>query len=148
MYRKLPISLVFAMVAAAGACGPDDRPAPVTDQPATTQPAPTTTDPAMLGQLPPGVTAEMVSQGRQLYGTVCVACHGADGAGTPLGPAMNDQQWIHITGEFEEIVNITRTGVPTPQQYPAPMPPMGGGSFSDEQVRSIAAYVYSLSHGR
>jgi mono/diheme cytochrome c family protein len=25
------------------------------------------------------------------------------------------------------------------------MPPMGGGSFTDEQVRAIAAYVYALS---
>jgi mono/diheme cytochrome c family protein len=27
------------------------------------------------------------------------------------------------------------------------MPPRGGGSFTEEQLRSIAAYVYSVSHG-
>jgi mono/diheme cytochrome c family protein len=26
------------------------------------------------------------------------------------------------------------------------MPPKGGGSFDDQQVAAIAAYVYALSH--
>jgi mono/diheme cytochrome c family protein len=102
--------------------------------------------PVVAAQLPAGVTQEMVDEGQQLYGTVCVACHGAAGAGGPVGPALNDQSWIHITGEFEEIVNITLAGVPQPRQYPAPMPPRGGGPFTDEQVRAIAAYVYAISH--
>jgi mono/diheme cytochrome c family protein len=100
------------------------------------------------GELPPGVTTEMVAQGQQLYGVVCVACHGAAGVGGPLGPALNDQQWIHIGGEYEEIVEITRTGVPRPQQYPAPMPRLGGANFNEDQQRALAAYVYALSRGR
>ena len=27
-----------------------------------------------------------------------------------------------------------------------PMPPKGGSSISDEDVKAVAAYVYSLSH--
>jgi mono/diheme cytochrome c family protein len=89
----------------------------------------------------------MVQEGQRLYGGVCFACHGENGVGTPIGPALNDQQWIHITGEFQEIVNITTTGVAQPRQYPAPMPPRGGGPFTDDQIRAIGAYVYTLSHG-
>jgi mono/diheme cytochrome c family protein len=102
--------------------------------------------PVVVANLPPGVTQEMVDQGQQLYGTVCVACHGAAGAGAAIGPALNDQNWIHITGQYEEIVNIITVGVAQPRQYPAAMPPRGGGPYTDEEVRAIAAYVYAISH--
>jgi mono/diheme cytochrome c family protein len=143
---SLPLVLVLT-VALTGCPGGDDRPpAPAQQPPGGGPPAAAPAlDPAV--QLPPGVTAEMISQGQQLYGTVCVACHGPGGTGSPLGPALNDQNWIHITGEYEEIVNITSTGVPQPREYPAMMPPMGGGNFNQDQLRAISAYVYAISHG-
>jgi mono/diheme cytochrome c family protein len=157
MHKAVSFSLVVALAAITAACPGDDRQqaTPATDQ-TTTAPGttPGTTGdaaaPAMgdaAANLPPGVTAQMVGEGQQLYGTVCIACHGAGGTGGPLGPALNDQNWIHITGEFEEIVTITRNGVAQPREYPAPMPPMGGGNFNDDQLRAISAYVYSISHG-
>lgn len=96
--------------------------------------------------LPAGVTQEMVDEGQQLYGTVCVACHGPGGAGTPAGPQLTDQQWLNITGNYDEIVGVITTGVPSPEEYPGVMPPRGGGSFDEAQIRAIAAYVYALSH--
>jgi mono/diheme cytochrome c family protein len=128
-----------------GAC-PADRPEdPAVRDPATESPA--APDVAIAGELPPGVTTEMVATGQQLYGTVCVACHGAAGVGTPLAPALNDQDWIHIGGELDEIIQITEAGVTQPREYPAPMPRMGGAHFSQEQLRAIGAYVYALSRG-
>jgi mono/diheme cytochrome c family protein len=98
-------------------------------------------------ELPPGVTQEMVAQGETLYGSSgnCIACHAATGTGTPLAPALNEPSWIHIDGSFEDLVRIIADGVPVPAQYPAAMPPRGGGAITDEQVRQIAAYVYTLS---
>jgi mono/diheme cytochrome c family protein len=102
--------------------------------------------------LPPGapanVTQAMVEDGQQLYNTICQACHGPGGAGTAAGPALQDQQWLHITGTYDEIVNVIRVGVPNPREFPAPMPPMGGGSFNDEQLRALGAYVLALSHAQ
>lgn len=95
--------------------------------------------------LPAGVTQAMVNEGQDLFGTVCAGCHGPAGAGTPSAPPLNDQKWLWISGTYPEIVNRITIGVPAPKQYPAPMPPRGGGGFSDEQVRKIAAYVYALS---
>lgn len=95
---------------------------------------------------PAGVTQEMVEEGARLYGSTCSACHGPAGAGTPAGPSLNDASWIHISGAFDEIVSLIQTGVPTPREFPAPMPPLGGGNFDDEQVRAIAAYVFALTH--
>jgi mono/diheme cytochrome c family protein len=98
-------------------------------------------------QLPEGVTQEMVAAGDQLYGSTgnCFTCHAADGSGTPLAPAINDASWIHIDGSFESLVQIIADGVPVPAQYPAAMPPRGGAPLTDEQVRQIAAYIYSIS---
>ena len=96
--------------------------------------------------LPSGVTQAMVDEGQQLFGTVCVGCHGPAGAGTPAAPTLSDTRWIHITGAYPEIVALVTSGVPQPKEHPAPMPPRGGGSFDDAQVRALAAYVYALSH--
>jgi len=132
------------------ACPQDRAEEPAVREPAADAPAatPPPAAPQIVGELPPGVTAEMVGQGQQLYGTVCVACHGAAGVGSPLGPALNDQNWVHIGGEYEEIIQITAQGVAQPRDYPAPMPPLGGGNFTQEQQRAIGAYVYALSRGQ
>jgi mono/diheme cytochrome c family protein len=100
----------------------------------------------IAASLPAGVTQEMVDEGQQLFGGVCSSCHGMNGVGSPAGPSLNDQGWIQITGEFDQIVGIINSGVAAPRQYPGIMPPRGGGSFDEAQIRSIAAYVYALSH--
>jgi mono/diheme cytochrome c family protein len=94
---------------------------------------------------PAGVDQAMVDEGFQLFGTVCVACHGAGAAGSPAAPALNDADWIHIGGSQDEIAALIQTGVPAPVQFPAPMPPMGGGQFTAEQVQALAAYVFAES---
>lgn len=97
-------------------------------------------------QLPQGVTQEMVAAGDETFnGSTCFSCHGADGAGGPLAPTLNDSEWLHIDGSYDAIVGIINSGVPTPQQFPAPMPPQGGASLTEEQVRELAAYVYAIS---
>ncbi|HEX2189021.1 MAG TPA: c-type cytochrome [Longimicrobiaceae bacterium] len=98
--------------------------------------------------LPQGVTAEMVGEGRRLFGTTCVVCHGPDARGTQLAPSLRDGEWLNVSGDFGEIERLIHTGVPEPEEHPVPMPPDGGGVFTAEQVRSLAAYVYSLGQGK
>lgn len=98
----------------------------------------------VAANLPAGVTQEMVDEGQKQF-QLCSACHGPGGAGTGAGPALNDAEWIHISGNFEEIVNVIHSGVSAPREFPGGMPPLGGGNFTEEQVRQIAAYVYALS---
>lgn len=102
--------------------------------------------PTLATGAPAGVTQEMVEEGAQLFGTVCSACHGPGGAGTPAAPQLNDAEWLNVSGEYDQIVGVIQTGVPSPRQFPAAMPPMGGGSFDEGQVRALAAYVFALSH--
>ena len=96
--------------------------------------------------LPAGVTQAMVDEGQDLFGGVCAGCHGQGGTGSAAAPALNDAQWLNITGQFPEIVTLVTNGVSAPKQFPGMMPPKGGGSFTDAQVRSLAAYVFALSH--
>ncbi len=119
---------------------PDTTPA----QEAPAEPA----QPATPTDLPEGVTQEMVASGQQLYGgaAFCFTCHGPTGDGTPLAPSLNDGDWLHIDGSYPEILRIVHEGVPQPAQYPAAMPPMGGAQLTEEQMRDVAAYVYTLSH--
>jgi mono/diheme cytochrome c family protein len=82
----------------------------------------------------------------QLAGGTCTACHGQDAKGTAVAPDLTDNQWINGDGSYQFIVNTVTNGVPKPKQHPAPMPPRGGAPLNDDQVKSVAAYVYSLSH--
>lgn len=103
--------------------------------------------PPPAAELPEGVTQEMVAAGEQVFGGAgfCFTCHGATGGGTPLAPPLADSEWLNIDGSLPEIERIVREGVPQPAQYPAAMPPMGGAQLSDEQIRDVAAYIYTIS---
>jgi mono/diheme cytochrome c family protein len=147
MTRRLSAVVLPALLAAVAAGCPQqdatpDR-APATPPPGA--PAATPGDPAAA----PGEMA-LAQQGREVFhgAGLCFSCHGQNGVGGPLGPALNDTDWLNMTtGSLEEIEAIVRTGVSQPVQYPAPMPPMGGARLSDEQVRSVSTYVYEISQG-
>jgi glucose/arabinose dehydrogenase/cytochrome c5 len=101
--------------------------------------------------VPPGASADMVSLGNRIFhgevgGAACTGCHGADGAGTPLGPNLADKQWLWSDGSVAGIASTITQGVMQPKQYRAPMPPLGGAQLSPEQVKAVAAYVWGLSH--
>ena len=101
-------------------------------------------DPALAQHLPPNVTPEQAQEGREEF-VVCATCHGPDARGTQLGPPLRDQEWTHIDGSYEDIQRIIRDGVAEPEDYPVPMPRGGAASFSEEQLRGVAAYVFALS---
>lgn len=97
-------------------------------------------------ELPEGVTAEMVTAGEGIFkgpGT-CFACHGMDAKGIPnLGADLTDEEWTHADGTYETIIATINSGAQGASG--AVMPPKGGPNLSDEQVKAVAAYVWSLS---
>jgi mono/diheme cytochrome c family protein len=78
---------------------------------------------------------------------VCFSCHGKGGVGTPLAPPFTDAEWLHFEARptAEQIVDLVKEGVARPLRFPAPMPPRGGSSLSDEELAEVARYVLSLS---
>lgn len=97
------------------------------------------------GQLPQGVTAAQGDEGRRLYRTTCVMCHGDGAQGTPLGPSLVDDAWTRGTGAFEEITQVVTEGAPATEAFGVPMPPRGNGALTDAQIRAVSAYAFSLA---
>jgi cytochrome c oxidase cbb3-type subunit 3 len=86
--------------------------------------------------------------GRQLFGDNCAACHGRDGKGRANYPDLTDDDWIW-GGSPEMIEQTMRVGInsPHPDSRVGQMPAFGRDEMLDrDQVRNVAAYVYSLSH--
>jgi mono/diheme cytochrome c family protein len=93
------------------------------------------------GSVPPAAADEPASPGRDLYRRACVMCHGERGAGTPIGPALNDRR-----REVADIVRVVEAGAPAADTASfTPMPPRGDGTFTDQDVRTVAEYVRSLA---
>jgi len=148
------MGLVFALVTL-GACGgdaADEAPPPPAVQPSAPAPAPAAPAAGAADlPVPPGATAELVAQGQQVFNGpgICFTCHGQNGQGTPLGPNLADGEWLWIENPEQDLIakleEQIRTGTPQPREYPAPMPPMGGASLNDEQIRAVASYVAALN---
>lgn len=140
-----------AVVVALAACAQDQAGEEnAADTAADTAPAGETAAPAAMGTPPAGATAEMVTQGHQIFASTgnCFTCHGPDAKGGQLAPNLADADWLNTDGTYEGIQNVVKTGVAQPKQYPAPMPAMGGAQLSDDQVKQVAAYVWSLGGGK
>ena len=76
----------------------------------------------------------------------CYACHGANAEGA-VGPNLTDAEWIHSDGSYDAIVKQVTTGVTKEESKSGiPMPAKGGSAITDDEVKAVAAYVYSLSH--
>jgi len=106
--------------------------------------------PAAKAQLPDGVTQQMIDQGKAIFNGqgICMACHGADAKGMPnLGANLTDAEWNQGEGSYEEIVALIQAGVASDKSESGTMmPPKGGSQINDEQLRAVAAYVWSLSN--
>ena len=101
--------------------------------------------------VPAGATREMVALGDRIFhgqvaAAACTGCHGAAGAGSPLGPNLTSGKWLWSDGSFAGILKVITEGVPQPKEYRSPMPPMGGTQLTSEQAGAVAAYVWSMSH--
>ena len=77
--------------------------------------------------------------GKSKFGA-CAACHGADGKGMQAmgAPNLTDKVWLHGWGEAAVIamINNGKTNVM----------PQHASRLSPEQIKVLAAYVWSLSH--
>ena len=97
--------------------------------------------------LPAGVTPAAIAQGKKLFSGegLCFSCHGPEAKGL-VGPDLTDGTWLLGKGTFDEIVaRIMEGATAGKSKSGVVMPPKGGARLKDEQVRAVAAYVWSLS---
>ena len=143
--------LIAAMAIAA--CSSGSATTSSAPTPASAQSGATTTAKAAGGGLPAGVTTAMITQGDSLFHAAsCVRCHGADAKGAQNGPSLMGPTFMHVNGTYEDFVRLIMSGVPADsikdKAHRFAMRPKGGGQtpLTDDQVKAVAAYVYSLSH--
>lgn len=97
---------------------------------------------------PAAVTAAAITAGDSIFHGAgnCYACHGANAQGL-VGPNLTDAEWIHGDGSYDFIVATVTKGIAKEESKSGIlMPPKGGSTITDDQVKQVAAYVYSLSH--
>jgi mono/diheme cytochrome c family protein len=116
---------------------------------------PATTAAAAPAPAAAAVTPAMIALGDSIFHAAsCQRCHGATAKGAANGPNLTGPTFLHIkgAGTYSDFVNIIMSGVTADSIKDAshrfPMRPRGGGQtpLTDDQVKAVAAYVYSLSH--
>jgi mono/diheme cytochrome c family protein len=98
---------------------------------------------------PPGVTDSAIAWGKALFhgSANCSACHGTGGRGSEYGPALTGALWLHGPGTYEWLIAQVKHGVPASRSATGePMPMRGWSQMNDEDVKAVAAYVWSISH--
>jgi mono/diheme cytochrome c family protein len=146
----------FIATLALGACGGSGS------TPATTAPTPAAAAPAASSgmgnmsmggsSMPAGVTMAMIAEGDSIFHKgACARCHGADAKGTARAPNLTAGTWMHGSGSYNDIVKVVTNGVPVSEiKDPAHTVAMRGRAgnppLTDDQVRAVSAYVYSISH--
>jgi mono/diheme cytochrome c family protein len=95
----------------------------------------------------------MVTLGDSIYhARGCRNCHGPDGKGRQNGPDLTSSTHMHVNGSYADYVRIITVGVPTDsikdKSHTIAMPARGGRPtpLTDDEVKAVAAYVYSLAH--
>nr|WP_156598588.1 MULTISPECIES: cytochrome-c oxidase, cbb3-type subunit III [Rhizobium/Agrobacterium group] len=91
--------------------------------------------------------AKVRSNGHQLFGDNCAACHGRDGKGGANYPNLTDADWIW-GGTAEQIAQTLIVGINSrhPDTRIGQMPAFGRDEILDrQQVRDVSLYVRTLS---
>lgn len=85
------------------------------------------------------VTDDILAEGKAIYMTNCVACHGPNLEGG-IGANLTDSEWIH-GGTREEITATITNGVPAKGM------PTWGPVLGPEKVAKVAAFVHKTGGG-
>lgn len=86
---------------------------------------------------PLDMSPETIAQGQRLFDITCTSCHGVDGYGSPMAPALNNSLFLSSTSDTQ-IHQIIAMGVSNT------IMPAWGSRFSDADINAIIAYLRSL----
>ncbi len=79
---------------------------------------------------------ELIADGQQLFNIACKSCHGVDGYGSPMAPALNNQLFLAETPDAV-IYQIIAGGVS------GTMMPAWGSRLNDYDLQSLVAFLRS-----
>ena len=79
---------------------------------------------------------ELIAEGQQLFNIACKSCHGVDGYGTRMAPALNNELFLSETPDAA-IYQIIAGGVPDT------LMPAWGSRLTDRDIQSLVAFLRS-----
>jgi cytochrome c oxidase cbb3-type subunit 3 len=79
--------------------------------------------------------AEAVAEGKEVFATICVACHQADASGL-VGPSLVDPYWKYGSSDQEKFASVH-------DGRPLGMPPWGA-QLGSEKIWKVLAYLETL----
>jgi 6-phosphogluconolactonase len=82
--------------------------------------------------------SQAIAEGRDIYNRSCTTCHGADGAGGEMGPALGAPARRYAQSTDAQIFEAIKNGVPSTQM------PRFGGRLTDTDIWKVAAYIRGL----
>jgi mono/diheme cytochrome c family protein len=95
----------------------------------------------------------MIAMGDSIFhAKSCVRCHGADAKGRTNGPDLTSSTHLQVDGTYADFIRIITNGVALDQikdkSHTLPMRARGGQPplLTDDEIKAVAAYVYTLSH--
>jgi cbb3-type cytochrome c oxidase subunit III len=80
---------------------------------------------------------ELIAEGQQLFNIACKSCHGVDGYGSAMAPALNNQLFLAETPDAA-IYRIIAGGVPDT------LMPAWGSRLTDRDIQSLVAFLRSM----
>jgi mono/diheme cytochrome c family protein len=80
---------------------------------------------------------ELITAGDRLFNIACKSCHGVDGFGSPMAPALNNQIFLSDTPDAA-IYQIIAGGVPET------LMPAWGNRLTDYEIQSLVAFLRNL----
>ena len=88
------------------------------------------------------------SRGKSKFGTICAACHGADGKGNQaLGsPNLTDDIWIYGGSQVAIMETITNGRGTNMVANAVSVMPAHKNLLDEAKIHLLSAYVYGLSH--
>jgi mono/diheme cytochrome c family protein len=102
---------------------------------------------------PAAVTPAAIAMGDSIYhARGCRNCHGPDAKGRTNGPDLTSGKFLHMNGTFDDFVRIITNGIPLTAvkdtSHKRAMPARGGPPtpLTDDQIKGVAAYLWSLNH--
>jgi mono/diheme cytochrome c family protein len=79
----------------------------------------------------------MIAEGDRLFNIACKSCHGPDGYGSPMAPALNNHIFLAETPDAA-IYQIIAGGVPES------LMPAWGSRLTDQDIQSLVAFLRSM----
>ncbi len=91
----------------------------------------------VIEAVPLDSSPQAIANGQRLFNMLCTQCHGIDGYGSPIAPALNNQTFLSQTPDaaIQQIIAGGVTGTTMPSW---------GGYLNDADIAAITAYLRSL----